>query len=146
MTTMNETEADGDEAVAEANLARLAMRDLEATMNRLIEVDGRALSLAARAGQLFLDGKVPEHRQEELVTAMEQVVNTSLEVRTVIQDVSRMVSVTKAGSEAGTVGSAPAAADDADDRPASGDDTAESPGEQQRRAVIRQRRLAKMRL
>lgn len=132
-----------DTNVAEANLARLAVRDLKRTMDQLIEVDGRALSLAARAGQMFLDGKVPEHRQEELVRTMEQVVDASVEARRVIKDVNQMVSFTKAASPAAETGR-PA---ETKAEPSTQQDTASpNPGEQQRQAVRRQMRLTKMRL
>lgn len=122
----------GQPDAAEANLTRLALRDLETTMERLIDADGRALSLAARAGQAFLDGNIPADRQDDLLAAMEQVVNISLEARKAIRNASRMTALGKAAERRQSADTT--------------DESDETLGIRQKKAIQRQRRLNKMRL
>ena len=83
----NQPATDGE--MVDGNVVRLAVRNLQTTLERLIDADARALSMAARAGQLVRDGALPADVERNVVEVMDQIVRTSIEARKTVADIGR---------------------------------------------------------
>lgn len=79
-------DGDADRPAAGAHVA-----ELDATLLRLIDVDGRAVAVAVQAEQLIRSGKLPIATRDRLVASMNDIINTSENANLLLEDVQRVI-------------------------------------------------------